>query len=158
MTTYYLPLVSTSALDTVAAQVEVFDVALLDGHLGLIQHDIVLLNTTADIEASAADRSIEYVLELSFPPFETSLYYDPSLGLGVLIGSDSSHDGGGGGGGIADNTGLLVALAVVLPLAALVVVAVVVGGFVVLRYRKRLQDRFERKQPKQGAVYFDDEL
>lgn len=157
MTTYYLPLASTSALNTVAAQVEVFDVALLDGRLALIEHDIVLLNSTDDIDAAALDNSIEYVLELRFPPFEASLYYDPSLGLGVLVGSDPSHDGGGGG-GFADNTGLVVALAVVLPLAGLVVVVVVVGGFIALRYRKRLQERFARKQPQQGAVYFDDEL
>jgi hypothetical protein len=69
-------------------------------------------------------------LVLSFGFFNSSLVYDPDLG--VLFGT--SGKGGSGGGG--DNMGLIVAVAVVVPVAVAVVVtsAVVI---VIVAHRKR---------------------
>jgi hypothetical protein len=72
MTTYVLFLSDGLA----AAEVEVFDVALVDGVLRPITHSILV---------SPSSSSSSYVLELTFPGgFNESLYYDPSLGLGGI--------------------------------------------------------------------------
>ena len=96
MTTFFLPLASSSL-----ASIELFDVALVDGSLEAIEHNISVVGTTSE------NGSLAYELELTFPAFERSLFYDPSLNLGVLV--------SGGKSGGSDNTALVVAVAVVVP-------------------------------------------
>jgi hypothetical protein len=113
MTTYYLPLSSSSSGGKeVVAEVQVFDVALIDDVFAFINHSIEA------VEGGG------YSLVLAFPPFQQSLLYDPSIGLGVLLGSD--RDGGNGVG--SDNTGLIVGVAVAVPVAVLVVIGAAVVG------------------------------
>jgi hypothetical protein len=129
MTTYLLPLfstsTSTSSNTTIIAQVEVFDVVLVDGTT------LVSLNHSITAPSSS---SSTFVLELQFPSFNQSLLYDPSLSLGTLLGADSGRSGGGGGG---DNVGLIVGVAVAVPVAVAVVVAVIVAALVVAWWRRR---------------------
>jgi hypothetical protein len=140
MTTYFLPfatLPSPSSPSRLLAKVEVFDAALIDGVSVSLHHDVVV---TADTNGSA-----EYVLVLEFAAFSSSLFYDPSLSLGVLLGARDSDDNGGGD----DNLALIVATSVVLPVALLLVVLVSVVGAVAVWQRKRLarrrvQDRVSR--------------
>ena len=118
MTTYWVPLFTKSeSTTTVLAAVVLFDVALVDGNSSAIRHDVVAVSDTAD-------GSTEYEVVLELPPFAQTLVYDPSLGLGVLLGVD--HGSGGGG---SDNLGLIIGVAVAVPVAIVVVlVAVVVGS------------------------------
>jgi hypothetical protein len=129
MTTYYVPL--TSSGKPLVAMVEVFDVALADGALvPLVGHDVRL--ASASLLSRREQAAYELVLE--FAPFNRSLYYDPSLGLGVLLGRS---DASGGGNGDDDNLALVVAASVVIPLAFVLVVGAVVVGVAVLWWRKR---------------------
>jgi hypothetical protein len=122
MTTYYVPLPvrslssSTRASSRAVAKVEVFDVVLLadaDYSLSLapIEHSLSFRSTYGPDGVDVA----EFVLELRFPPFNGSLAYDPSLGIGVLLGSDDG-DGGGGRGG--SDMALVIGVAVALPIPA----------------------------------------
>lgn len=154
MTTYYLPLISQSATSTVAAEVQVFDVALLDGMLRKIQHSVILVSSNSSTTDSSNGPAAEYVLELSFPSFNCSLYYDPSLGLGVLVGSDPSSPRGDD---ISATTGVIIALAIVLPLAAVIVLSITIVGGIVLWHRTRVRNR--RILPSSTSqVNFDDDL
>ncbi len=129
MTTYYVPL--TSSGKPLVAMVEVFDVALADGALvPLVGHDVRL--ASASLPSRREQAAYELVLE--FAPFNGSLYYDPSLGLGVLLGRS---DASGGGNGDDDNLALVVATSVIIPLAFVLVVGAVVVGVAVLWWRKR---------------------
>lgn len=128
LTTYYVPLFKkTESTTVVVAAVVLFDVALVDRAAADIRHRIVAVavNTT----------TIEYEVVFEFPPFNESLFYDPSLGLGVLLGADRDGSGGVGGGG-SDNTGLIVGVAVAIPVAVVVVVAVIAAGLYVA-WRRR---------------------
>ena len=79
---------------------------------------------------------------LRFPRFNESLLYDPSLGLGVLVGSSNGESGG------SDNSALIVGVAVAVPLAVAVVVVVIAAAIGVAWWRKRrLRD--------DGVVNFD---
>jgi hypothetical protein len=113
--------------DDVVAQVEVLNVAMVDGDvytLGRI--DLVWIN------GSAAGSAGGYALELVFPPFERSVSYDPSIGLGVLLGRNDD-DGGG-----STDVGLAVGVAVAVSVAvAFVLVVVIVGLVLGWRQRKR---------------------
>jgi hypothetical protein len=127
ITTYYLPLLSSSSSSSsssliIMVLVEVFDVALIDGEYAAINHSIV-----SDPSSPALAS-----LRLSFPAFNSSLEYDPTLGLGTLLGQSS---GGGGGGGT--NMGLIVGTAVAIPLAVLVVVGVVVAASLWAMWHRR---------------------
>jgi hypothetical protein len=141
MTSYFLPLSAT-----IVAQLQVFDVALLDGALVPIQHRVKLVTTTPGqpqptLRRAVADggevveETAAYVLELTFPPFNRSLYYDPSLGLGVLLGAP-------GGKGSGDDSGaLVIGVAVAVHLAILFVLTVVVVGFALIYWQKRRSAR-----------------
>jgi hypothetical protein len=125
MTTYIVRLD-----DDAVAQVELFDVALVDAQLTFINHSL----TTANVSANGTTvRS--YVLELQLPAFSQSLFYDPSLGLGVLLGGSTKGDGSGSD----DNTALIVATAVAIPVAVVVVVGVVAVALLVAW--KKTRDR-----------------
>lgn len=101
-----------------------FDVVLLtdaDYSLSLapIEHSLSFRSTSGPDGVDVA----EFVLELRFPPFNGSLAYDPSLGIGVLLGSD---DGGGSSGG--SDMALVIGVAVALPIAAVLVVLAISAG------------------------------
>jgi hypothetical protein len=128
MTTYLVPLADASAVSVVVAQVQVFDVALVDGSFARINHSIGM------------GENGTYKLVLVFPPFERTLSYDPSLSLGILLGSRSG-DGNGGGG---DNTALIVAVAVAVPIAVIVVVVVVLAATLVMWLRRRSRHSIAR--------------
>ncbi|ELR24158.1 uncharacterized protein ACA1_376180 [Acanthamoeba castellanii str. Neff] len=120
MTTYFVQLSAKSV-----AKVEVFDIAFIDGAgFQYITHDILAIPTT-----SAPGVAFELVLR--FPGFNESLLYDPSLGLGVLVGSSNGESGG------SDNSALIVAVAVAVPLAVAVVVVVIAAAIGVAWWRKR---------------------
>lgn len=133
MTTYFLPFVtlpsSSSSPRRLLAKVEVFDAALVDGVSVSLQHDVVVTPNT--------NGSAEYVLVLEFAAFSSSLFYDPSLSLGVLLGARDSDDNSGGD----DNLALIVATSVVLPVALLLVVVASVVGAVAVWHRKRVARR-----------------
>jgi hypothetical protein len=131
MTTYYIPLLthsSGSSAGRLVAKIEVFDLALVDGddasHFKAIHHRILTVSSSS----STAD----YVLELSFPPFNQTLAYDPSLGLGTLLNSKSDGKGGTGGG-----ITLLIGVAVAVPVAVVVVVAGIAAGVGIIWWRKK---------------------
>jgi hypothetical protein len=129
MTTYFLAFAAdpSDPRKLAGCAVEVFDAALVDGAEAAvpIEHDVQV--------ASQA----EFELVLSFPPFENSLVYDPSLNLGVLLGGGGRDelDGSSGGG---DNLGMIVAVAVAIPVAVVVVLAVIVVGTALIIRRKKL--------------------
>ncbi|ELR18085.1 uncharacterized protein ACA1_367650 [Acanthamoeba castellanii str. Neff] len=120
MTSYYLavPSSSTSA-GAVVMVVEVFDVALVD--------DAAFEPIAHAVDVVRGSNGDHYELVLAFPAFNRSLFYDPSIGLGVLLGS------GGGG----DDVGLIVGVVVAVGVAAVVVVAVIVAGVAIAVWRKR---------------------
>ena len=120
MTTYWVP----SGYTDVAVEVQVFDVALVDGILRAINHSVV---------AASNGPSAAYDLVLSFPPFTRSLEYDPSIGLGALLGASK----GDGGGSSSDNTAVIVGVAVAVPVAVVVVLAVVVAALLYGLYRRK---------------------
>jgi hypothetical protein len=121
MTTFFVALSD----DGVVAQLEVLNAAVIDGTattLGRIE--LVFDNV------SATNNQSGYFLELDFPPFRKTVVYDPSLGLGVLLGrSDGSPSS-------STDVGLIVGVAVAIPVAVVVVLAAVVVG-VVLAWRRR---------------------
>jgi hypothetical protein len=134
MTTYLVPLFVSSTTKstttmTTAAQVELFDVALVDGtHFVPINHSIVRTSVADDNEAS-------YVVELVLPEFNESLFYDPSIGLGVLLGRNDRGDGGSGSSS-ESNVGLIVGVAVAVPVAV-VLVLLVIGAALVVGWRQK---------------------
>jgi hypothetical protein len=133
MTTYVLPL---STL--VAAQLQVFDVALVDDVLVPLQHQVKLVSNppvASSAENETSESTAVYVLQLTFPPVNRSLFYDPSLGLGVLLGAP------GGKGSGSDNSGLLIGVAVAVPVAILFVATVVIVGFSFMYWRKKRNAR-----------------
>lgn len=126
MTTYIVRLD-----DNAVAQVELFDVALVDDQLTFINHSL-----TATTNVSTNGTTVRsYVLELQLPAFNQSLFYDPSLGLGVLLGGSTKADGSGSD----DNTALIVATAVAIPVAVVVVAGVVAVALLVAWRRKKAQ-------------------
>jgi hypothetical protein len=140
LTSYYVPLfvsdtktkTRSTTVSVVTATVVLFDVAIVDGSSATIRHAIT---------AVAVNGSTEYEVVLEFPPFERSIFYDPSIGLGVLLGS--KDDGSGGVGGDSANVGLIVGVAVAIPVA-LVVVAVAIGVGVFVTWRRRSNDDSSR--------------
>jgi hypothetical protein len=115
--TYYLAL--GSAQGNQVAAVEVFDVALVNNKsYEPVNHSITLASNSF------------YVLTLGFPPFSESLYYDPTVGLGVLSGGST----GGGPGGT--NFGLIIGLTIAGAAVAAFVITIVIIVLEVLRWRK----------------------
>lgn len=139
MTSYYLAVPAsdapTASAEVVVMVVEMFDVALVD-------------DTAFTPIAHAVDvvSDSHYELELVFPAFNRSLYYDPSLGLGVLLGSSGGRGDDFGGGG--EDLGLIVGVAVGVGVAGVLVVSVIVAGVVVAVRQKK------RRQPLSSVVNF----
>jgi hypothetical protein len=145
MTTYLVPLFTTTTTTntitnkTTAAQVELFDVALVDGtHFVPISHSIVRASADDKEEAS-------YVVELVLPSFNESLFYDPSIGLGVLLGRNDRGDGESSG----SDVGLIVGVAVAIPVAVALVLLVIGAALVIGWRRKRVARRSE------GIIHFE---
>jgi hypothetical protein len=130
MTTYLFALQKASASDAdLAVKVVVFDVVVVDGVLvPLLGHDVLLSND------SASSSSSDYVLVLRFPRFNHTLYYDPSLGLGLLLGGSKDN---GGKTSSSGSSFLVVAVAVAVPIAVVVVVVVVISGTVAIKWRQK---------------------
>jgi hypothetical protein len=122
MTTFLIPFVTLSSpapleQNRLAAAVAVFDFALADGQRVDISHDIQITDGG------------ECLLLLTFPAFNHSLFYDPTLGLSLLTRettttTEASSSSGGGGG-----IGLILAGAVGAPAGLLAVAAICVGAY-----------------------------
>jgi hypothetical protein len=131
MTTYSFPLVATSASSALAsrqlaARVVVFDVALVDGSLrSLVSHGVALVDASSNALP-------EYVLTLTFPAFASSLYYDPSINLGVLLTSSRA-----GSSGSTDTSGVYIGVGVAVPLAILSIIVIVAVAFLIRRKQRR---------------------
>jgi len=124
ITTYYLSVGSASQQEqqskaTTVAQVQVFDVAEVDGELVSIQHQVNITKAG-------------YVLILVLPPFNATLFYDPVLGLGLLV-EPNSNPGGSQGSG----SSLVVAVAVAIPVAAVGVLVVATAGSTLIVVKKK---------------------
>jgi hypothetical protein len=147
MTTYLVPLfttTNTTTTKTSAGQVELFDVALVDGtHFVPISHSIVRASADDEEEAS-------YVVELVLPSFNESLYYDPSIGLGVLLGRNDRD-----GGSSDSNVGLIVGVAVAIPVAVALVLVVIGAALAIGWRRKRVALRSERIVHFEGGDHDD---
>jgi hypothetical protein len=141
MTTYLLPLLQQSTGLKVYARIELFDFALVNNSAEAvpIEHAIIIQPSSS----SGSSSSSEYMLELSFPAFEGSLEYDPSIGMGVVLGQND--DGGGG-----SDVGLIVGVAVAVPVAVALVLVVIVGALII-GWRRR-------KANAAGAVQFGEPL
>jgi hypothetical protein len=147
MTTYYVPFLSSvvgassssSSSQQLVALIEVWDLAVADGVDRPLAHDVLLV-AADDVPASGSSSSPpmrEYVLELRLPSFTTSLYYDPSLSLGTLVGASGSTQSKTDG--IDSNTTLLVIAGVVG--GSVILVGIAVGGTVAVLARRRRTKR-----------------
>jgi hypothetical protein len=114
----------------------VFDVAMVDDQLvPLLSHNVVL------VDSSSSSSSVEYVLELTFPAYTSSLYYDPSLALGVLLDPGRSKGSQSSSSGDLSSV-MVIGVATGLPCALIVVV--VAGILLVVAKRKREVRRIRR--------------
>lgn len=131
MTTYWISVVNSgsSTQETSAIEVQVFDIAIVDGDKNLaVNHSIEPYVTS--------NNSITYELVLTMPPYQVSLEYDPVVGLGLLVASGSGGVSGGG-----TDTGLIIAVSVVVPVAVVVVVGTTAVGAVALYLKRRRSKR-----------------
>lgn len=150
----------TERLDTPAARVNTY--VFYAASLG-VRYELQLLGIAivdgANDQPAQVDISVTYAatsatttrvsVMLGFPTFQSSLVYDPSLG--VLFGR-SPDDGGSGGSSGGIDGGLIGGLVGgLLGAAVLVVIVVIVVALVVTRYRRR--DRVNRE----SAVAFGGE-
>jgi len=118
MTSYYLSLgqsSSSSEQQPNVIQLQVFDVALVDGDLKRIEHSVNISQNS-------------YLLVLLMPPFNKSAFYDPVLSLGVLVQSGTTTG--------SSNT-LLIAVAVIVPTVVVGVVAIVVVSTIGIYLQKQ---------------------
>jgi hypothetical protein len=149
MTTYFFPLLATSATTSsntreLAARLAVFDVAKVDGEIvPIVSHRVVLL------DRDSPDQLPEYVLELTFPPFTTSLFYDPAISMGQLLNPDHGQKSSGGG----DSSVMLIGAAVAIPSALVVVVAVAIGGTLYYRVRRQRAREASRRAMHASTMY-----
>lgn len=82
----------------------------------------------------------QVLLQLTFPSFTSSLYYDPNYQLARLVeGSNGDGDGDGEGsdGDGGSNLTLVVATSVVIPVAVLLVIILMVVGLVIFALARR---------------------
>jgi hypothetical protein len=127
-------------------QTEVLNVALIDDQVTPLA-GILLFFDDGNSASGSATTNGSYVLELSFPPFRRSVVYDPSLGLGALLGRSSSGDGGS-----STDLGLIVGVAVAVPVTVALVVAVIGAAVGLAWWRKR-----KLNASRGGAVNFNEE-
>lgn len=122
-TTTYVVLFGSSESNIIrnTAVLQVLDEALADGMLTTVGHSMSINGDVA-------------MLELTLANFNQTFHYDPSLGLGVLLGS-------AGGGSSSDNTGLIVGIPVAVGVAIIVVVAVSATGAAIIYIRRRQREK-----------------
>jgi hypothetical protein len=137
LTTYYLPLDQGGS--EVLATVLLFDVAVVDGVVSPVRHNITLVAV-----GGGGNATYKYEVAVELPAFNQWVHYDPSVGMGRLLGAN-----GRGGGGGSDNTGLIVAVAVAVPVAVVAVLAVIAAG-VAFGWHKRRALRHSR-----NSINFD---
>jgi hypothetical protein len=127
LTTYYLPLEgrASGSAQSVLATVLLFDLAVVDGVVSPINHNITLVG--------GGNATYKYEVEVELPAFNQWVHYDPSVGMGRLLGAD----GRGGDGGSSDNTGLIVGVAVAVPVAVVAVLAAIAAGAAFGWYKRR---------------------
>jgi len=127
-TTYYLPLttIQESTTQKLVGVLEALDQALVDGSIVMINHSVTL-STLSDGAGGS------YVLTLNFPAFNQSLFYDPTLGLGLLLGQSSSEGGNSNQGLI---TGTIVGIIVAITLVGLIITTTTVVGIILAKQKK----------------------
>jgi len=121
VTIYYLPLLNPQAGRLVGV-LEVPDAALVDNVLVAINHSILSPPSYSNLSAGSS----VYKLVLHFPAFNSSLAYDPSLNLGIVVAHQASS------GGPTITTWLIVGVTVGV---GLVIVGSVVVGIVIAKWR-----------------------
>jgi len=84
VTTYYLPLLNPQA-GRLLGVLEVLDAALVDDVLVAINHSILSPSYN-----NLSSGGLVYKLVLHFPAFNSSLKYDPSLNLGIIVAHQAS--------------------------------------------------------------------
>jgi hypothetical protein len=129
LTTYYLPLEGSAVLATVL----LFDMAVVDGVVSPIRHNVTLVSVGGAGGAGGGNATYKYEVEVELPAFNQWVHYDPSVGMGRLLGAD----GRGGDGSGSDNTGLIVGVAVAVPVAVVAVLAVIAAGVAFGWYKRR---------------------
>jgi hypothetical protein len=125
MTTYVLPLATDNSSVTTVALLQVFDVAIIDGTVTTIGHNV---------SSVANGASVDYVLRLDFPSFTSTVRYDPSLGLGVVSAASATKTTQSSSGSSSAAVGI--GIGVALGLCGLVVVLVAVAAAVIVKKRK----------------------
>jgi len=127
VTTYYLPLLNQQAGGLVGV-LKVLDAALVDNVLVAINHSI-LSPSSSHNNLSAG--GLVYKLVLHFPAFNSSLVYDPSLNLGIVVAHQPSS-----GGPTTTTTWLIVGVTVGISVGVgLVIVGSLVMGIVMSKRR-----------------------
>lgn len=117
MTTYFLPLSASSS--GLQAELTLFDVVVVDGQLVSLKGQKVLFNST----------TLDYTVVLIFPPFSSSLFYDPTLSLGKLLQANQHHGGG---------VNLLTAIiASTVPAAVVIAILIGVSGTIISVIRRK---------------------
>jgi hypothetical protein len=116
----------------VLATVLLFDMAVVDGVVSPINHNITLVAVTliAVGGAGGGNATYKYEVEVELPAFNQWVHYDPSVGMGRLLGAD-------GRGGSSDNAGLIVGVAVAVPVAVVAVLAAGAAGVAFGWYKQR---------------------
>lgn len=123
MTTYFLP--SSSSVVGAVVSIVVFNVALIDGSYRKIEHDVLPLALN-----QSTDGEVDYELELRFPPFDRTLFYDPNLSMGEVLGKDISSS--------SADVGLIVGVVVAVSGAIILVLAVItVTAFITYHQRRK---------------------
>jgi len=104
---------------------EVLDWALVDGRLMAIDHSV------SPSSSSSSPTTAVYTLLLHFPAFNSTLEYDPSLNLGLLVGPQSNSD--------SPNIGLIVGATVGISVAVAVLGLAIITGTVmgIIRVKRR---------------------
>lgn len=127
MTTYYLPLINQQLEEQgkpgVVGLLEVLDWALVDGTLMAIEHSVSPSSSAATV----------YTLLLHFPAFNSTLEYDPSLNLGLLVGQQSNS----GSPDIGLIVGATVGISVAVAILGLVITTGTVMGIIRVKRRHR---------------------
>ncbi|ELR19175.1 uncharacterized protein ACA1_031990 [Acanthamoeba castellanii str. Neff] len=129
LTTFVLAGNATSSSSASASASKTTELRLVES----VELDGRQVSGAGGVEFAMDETTSELVLR--FARFESSLVYDPDLG--VLFGSSPTKGDGGGG----DNLGLIVGVAVAVPVAVVVVVAVIVAGLVVTTVKRRRQQQ-----------------
>jgi hypothetical protein len=132
MTTYQFSLLATSATDSsqarrLAAQLVVFDAAIVDAGVTpvpLVSHSVALA------DGQSGGQLPEYVLSLTFPPYTTSLEYDPAINLNEVLPNRPQQAASSG------DSDFPIAAAVVPP-AAIVGLGLVVAAVVFVVWKVR---------------------